>query len=130
MELLIDALEQRGYKIGLVTQSSQRCIDFVFQRLSNSKKITKTLSLYQHPELRPKPSPDGYIEILKEFNAEPKRSFILEDSNTGIQAAKAAGACVIGFRENLIDGYAQTDADVYADTMEDIIQIVEPEYDV
>jgi HAD superfamily hydrolase (TIGR01509 family) len=125
VDALIEALDLKGYKIGLVTQSSQSCVDMVLRRLSSAKKIEQTISLLQHPELRPKPNPDGYIEILKQFNAEPKHSFVLEDSNTGIQAAKSAGAFVIGFRGNLVEGYQQAGADAYADMMEDVVRIID-----
>ena len=121
---LINSLDSKGYKIGLVTQSSQQCVELVLKRLSYAAKIERALSLFQHPQLNPKPSPDGYIEILREFSAEPKRSFILEDSNAGIQSGKSAGAFVIGFTGNLLDGYEQTGADIYAETMSEVIDII------
>ena len=121
----IDALALRGYKIGLVTQSPQSSIDLVLPRLSSAAHIERTLALFQHKALRPKPHPDGYIEILREFNAELAHAFIHEDSINGILAGKAAGAFVIGFKGNLVDGYEQEGADAYADTMENVLQIVE-----
>ena len=122
---LISSLDSKGYKIGLVTQSSQFCVELVLKRLSHAAKIAQTLSLFRNPRLMPKPSPDGYIEILRAFNAEPKRSFILEDSNAGIQSGKSAGAFVIGFRGNLLDGYQQTGADAYVDAMQQVTEIIQ-----
>ena len=124
VDALIDTLASNGFRIGLVTQPAQSAIDIVLQRIASAAKIDRTLSLFQHPQLRPKPEPDGYIDILREFTADPKHSCILEDSNTGIRAAHAAGAFVIGFRGNLIEGYEQTGADQYAESIEDVARIV------
>jgi HAD superfamily hydrolase (TIGR01509 family) len=44
----------------------------------------------------PKPAPDIYIEACRRLGAEPARSVALEDSQTGVKAAVAAGLYVIG----------------------------------
>jgi len=49
----------------------------------------------------------------------------LEDSNPGIASAKAAGAFTIGLRQNLIDGYQQVGADAYANTIDEVIALVD-----
>ena len=95
--------------------------------LGKTRKVKGYTShkLNERTDLKPKPEPDGYLEALKNLEADPKLSIILEDSNSGIQAAKASGAYVIGFKGNLVDGYVQKGADVYADTMQDVIKLVE-----
>lgn len=55
----------------------------------------------------------------------PQTTIILEDSNHGISAAKAAGAYIIGFQENLVPGYQQKGADVYAKDINEVIELVE-----
>lgn len=120
---LASFLLQTGFRLGLVTQSQQSWIDRVVPRLSFKDKLETIISLYEHPDLRPKPAPDGYVEALRLLDAEPSRSFVLEDTNLGIAAGKGAGACTIGFRGNLPDDYVQEGADAYADTMDDVIQL-------
>ena len=44
--------------------------------------------------LKPKPDPEGYIKIIKHYNISPTDTVIFEDSNIGVQAAKASGAQV------------------------------------
>jgi HAD superfamily hydrolase (TIGR01509 family) len=44
----------------------------------------------------PKPSPDVYLRACDLLGAEPTRSIALEDSPTGVAAARAAGMFVIG----------------------------------
>ncbi len=44
----------------------------------------------------PKPSPDVYLRACELLGAEPSRSIALEDSPTGVAAARAAGMFVLG----------------------------------
>ena len=44
----------------------------------------------------PKPSPDVYLRACELLGAPPSRSIALEDSPTGVAAARAAGMFVIG----------------------------------
>nr|WP_300339760.1 HAD family phosphatase [Actinomyces sp.] len=45
--------------------------------------------------LRPKPAPDLYQEAARRCGAEPEHCLVFEDSPTGAQAARAAGAFVV-----------------------------------
>lgn len=46
---------------------------------------------------RPKPAPDGYLYAARQLNSEPAACLVIEDSVTGVQAARAAGMRVVGF---------------------------------
>jgi HAD superfamily hydrolase (TIGR01509 family) len=46
---------------------------------------------------RTKPRPDIYIHGAKQFDADPARCLVVEDSVHGVHAARAAGMRVIGF---------------------------------
>lgn len=125
----IDALGkmllQHGFLLAVVSQSPKEWIDILVNRLTFKENIKRAISLNGRHDLRQKPSPDGYIETMKILDSTPKTTIILEDSNSGIAAAKAARAYVIGFQGNLIPGYKQTGADEYANTMDNVIKIVE-----
>ena len=43
----------------------------------------------------PKPSPEGYLFLMKKFNFDKKETFIIEDSLKGIAAATSSGANVL-----------------------------------
>jgi beta-phosphoglucomutase-like phosphatase (HAD superfamily) len=45
---------------------------------------------------RPTPAPDVYLAAAAAVGAEPARCVALEDSDTGVAAARAAGMVVIG----------------------------------
>ncbi len=122
---LITALLKDGYRLGLVTQTPRMWVDRVLSRAPFQNTFETVISLHDHPELRLKPAPDGYIEALKQLDADARSSFVLEDSTPGIRSGKAAGCFVIGYRGNLEPGYVQEGADAYADTMGDVISILE-----
>lgn len=125
VDTLVNRLLERDFRIGLVTQSPYTWIDQVVPRLPFKENLEAVVSMQDRPDLKRKPAPDGFIEAFRTLSATPANSFILEDSNLGIESGKAAGAYVIGFRGNLVDGYEQTGADAYADTMDDVITLVE-----
>jgi beta-phosphoglucomutase-like phosphatase (HAD superfamily) len=117
-------LLSREYKIGLVSSSPKAWIDTVLERLTFGNKISAIVSLNDRPELKPKPHPGGYFETIDQLGATSETTIILEDSNSGIQAAKAAGAFTIGLTAHLLPAYTQHGADIYANNVEDIKQIV------
>ena len=49
------------------------------------------------PSARPKPAPDVFLHAAETMKADPRRTFVIEDSVHGIAGAKAAGMRVIGF---------------------------------
>lgn len=121
---LADYLLNRNYHLGLVSSSRQNWIDQVLPKLPFAHKLEYIISINDRPDLKPKPYPDGYLEAIEKLGASPKTTIILEDSKSGIKAARASGAYTIGFSGNLVNGYTQTGADVYAKTMTEVIQIV------
>ncbi len=125
VDVLAQKLLNAEFRLGLVTQSPQQWLNLVLPRLPFKDALEVVISLYEHPELKRKPHPDGYVSALAALGADPSNSAVLEDSNRGIASGKAAGCYVIGYRGNLVEGYQQTDADAYADTMEDVIKLVE-----
>lgn len=124
-EGLVEKLIKNNFSIGIVTSSPLAWVDRVVPRLSFMDKIATIVSIDAYPELKVKPAPDGFLKAFRDLKAAPARSFVLEDSSLGIQAGKASGAFTIGYRENLLPGYEQGEADAYADTMDDVIALVE-----
>lgn len=118
-------LSAKDYKLGLVSSSPKAWIDTVVKRLSFSDKITCVISINDIPDLRPKPHPGCYILAIDNLNAKSGTSIVLEDSNSGIQSAKAAGVFTIGLTTNLLPDYTQHGADAYANSAYEIIKIIE-----
>ena len=58
---------------------------------------------------RPKPHPDVYLHAARELGVAPERCLVVEDSVTGLSAARAAGMKTIAFvgASHVPKGYAQ-----------------------
>jgi beta-phosphoglucomutase-like phosphatase (HAD superfamily) len=122
-ELAVELLSL-GFRLGLVTSSPQNWIDRVLPRLAFGKDLEVVISLFDHPKLATKPDPGGYIEALRVLKADPTKSFVLEDSVSGITAGKGSGAYVIGYLGMHANGYRPEGADEYAKRMEEVAGIV------
>lgn len=118
-------LLSRQYTIGLISSSPKAWMDRVLGRLSFGDKMKAVVSINDSPNLLPKPHPSSYIEIMGMLGVTSDNTIILEDSNSGIQAAKSAGVFTIGLTTNLLPEYTQHGADTYANSVEEIFQIVE-----
>lgn len=94
IDAIIHTLHTHGAKLGIVSASPVPWIKIVLQRLPHAADISFVESVSEHPELRPKPAPDGYLAAMKALGVEPSHSLIVEDSQTGINAAVASGAHV------------------------------------
>ncbi|HUD31645.1 MAG TPA: HAD family phosphatase [Variovorax sp.] len=46
---------------------------------------------------RPKPAPDGYLHAARRLGVAPVHCVVVEDSATGVRAARAAGMRILGF---------------------------------
>ena len=119
-----EKLSELNYSIAVVSASPKDWIDRIIQRLPFKDEIGHVISLEDRADLAHKPAPDGYAEAIKELNSTPESTTILEDSNAGIASAKATGAYTIGLKQNLVEEYEQTGADVYAKDLTEVIEIV------
>lgn len=124
IDILVDFLVKNNFRLGLVSSSAMSWINKVLQRLSFGNKFESMISLNERLDLKPKPNPDGYIETMRNLRSQPSSTIILEDSNSGISAAKASGAYTIAFTQNLVEGYKQVEADSKTDSMEEVVEIV------
>lgn len=124
LEELGNTLSKYNYAIALVSASPKDWIDKIACRLPFQEQIRHIISLEDRADLPHKPAPDGYLEAMKELGAIPEATVILEDSNTGIESAKSSGAYVIGLKQNLVPGYDQRGADIYAQDLQEVVSIL------
>lgn len=120
MTELIDILIHLQYKLAIVSASPLNWIQIVLKKLNKGRVFDCIISLNDHPTLRPKPLPDGYIEAIKLLGSTANSTIIMEDSNRGLQSAKASGAYTIGLKENLPKSYHQEQADMNIDKLIDL----------
>jgi HAD superfamily hydrolase (TIGR01509 family) len=92
---LLHALARRGTPIGLVSNSPLAFVQRSLEIAGFRDRFDVVLSAHEVAE--PKPSPEPYLEACRRLGVEPGPDVVaLEDSPTGVAAARAAGLTVIG----------------------------------
>jgi HAD superfamily hydrolase (TIGR01509 family) len=91
---LLDALAGAGVPIGLASNSRRIFVELVVGSAGLADRFAVVVT--GDEVARPKPAPDIYLDACRRLGADPTRSVALEDSPTGIAAARAAGMRVIG----------------------------------
>ncbi len=69
---------------------------------------------------RSKPAPDGYLAACAALGVAPAEALVIEDSASGIAAARAAGCAVIAVRAGNFSGQDQSAAHLIVDTLDQI----------
>jgi HAD superfamily hydrolase (TIGR01509 family) len=114
-EILAD-LKQRGTPIGLVSNSPIVFVRRSLEIVGFHDQFDVVLSA--HEVAAPKPAPDAYLEACRRLGVEPGPAVVaLEDSPTGVAAARAAGLTVIGIPS--LDGIQLEEAHHLADSLLD-----------
>jgi len=113
---LLHTLKQRGTPLGLVSNSPLAFVERSLQIVGFHDRFDVVLSAHEVAE--PKPSPDPYLEACRRLGVEPGPDVVaLEDSPTGVAAARAAGLTVIGVPS--IEGLELAEAHEIAESLLD-----------
>jgi HAD superfamily hydrolase (TIGR01509 family) len=113
---LLASLRRRGTPIGLVSNSPLAFVRRSLELVGFEDRFDVVLSA--HEVAAPKPAPDPYLEACRRLGVEPGPAVVaLEDSPTGVAAARAAGLTVIGVPS--IAGVALDEAHHLADSLLD-----------
>ena len=104
-------------RLGLASNSTRRLVDLALgtAQLTDAFEVIVTSDDVE----RPKPAPDLYLLACERLGVPPAEAIALEDSASGIQAAKAAGLTCIA-----VPQYAETDvaaADRVIDSLEELL---------
>jgi HAD superfamily hydrolase (TIGR01509 family) len=81
------------WPLALASSSNRPLIDLVLELSGLAPHFQVTVSSEEVP--RGKPAPDVYLEAARRLGVEPEHCAAIEDSESGIRAAKAAGMRVI-----------------------------------
>lgn len=106
----IENLKNKGYKLGLATNSPYRLIPVVLEKTDTAHLFDASSSA--EFEQNGKPHPDIYTNTAQKLGVNPENCIVIEDSYYGMQAAKAAGMKVWAFtagnthlKFDIADGY-------------------------
>ena len=114
-ERLLAALRRLGVPLGLVSNSPRLFIERALELARLGEEFDAIVS--GHEVDRPKPAPDAYLEACAQLGVAPGAAIALEDSPTGVAAARAAGLKVIGIPS--LAGIALAEADHVGGSLED-----------
>ena len=117
-------LREQGYKTAVVSASSN-C-----KTVLNSAKILDLFdtivdgTVAADLGLEGKPSPDTYLNAAEQLGAEPKRTVVVEDAISGVQAGRSGGfGLVIGVaRKGNIKELKENGADLVVTDLSELIQ--------
>jgi HAD superfamily hydrolase (TIGR01509 family) len=107
---LLEAVRAAGLPVAVASNSRRAFVERVLSGaglLNGHFDVVVTSDDVENP----KPAPDLYLAACAALGAEPERSAALEDSATGVAAARAAGMFVIAvpyFPDHPIDGASLT----------------------
>ena len=114
----LEFLKSRGIHLALVSSTPRENIDFLFKELGIGRFFDVVIS--GSDIKRGKPDPECYIKAAQKLGVSPKKSWVVEDSQHGVDAGRSAGAKCIGIlttHENL------KGTDIKVKTFEELTQI-------
>lgn len=114
-------LKERGIKTGIASSNSKQMIVDTLKSHVIAEYIDSVRSACEAGA--GKPSPDVYLLVAKDLNAEPKRCLIFEDVPMGILAGKNAGMKTCAVDDDFSKGQEEkkrTLADYYIQDYDDI----------
>jgi HAD superfamily hydrolase (TIGR01509 family) len=91
----VDAVRRLAerWPLGLASSSNRPLIDLALEELGIADLFRATVSSEEVE--RGKPAPDVYLEAARRLGVPPERAAAVEDSESGIRSAKAAGMLVV-----------------------------------
>jgi HAD superfamily hydrolase (TIGR01509 family) len=87
---LLDALRERGVHVGLVSSSYRRLVDAALQQLGHFD-----VTVAGDEVTNGKPDPEPYLTACERLGVDASRTVVLEDADTGVRSAEAAGCIVV-----------------------------------
>lgn len=109
---------KEDFKIAVVTASSKEQTESLLKSAGLEKYFD--IKVTSSDVKRNKPYPDSYLLAAKKIGVKPEECMVIEDSTTGIQAAKNAEMFCIGIRNKYNIGSDFSEADI---VIEDIRKI-------
>ena len=110
---LFDEARARGVPRALGSSSARRLVEATLGRFGLSESFEAVVT--GDCVARPKPAPDIFLEAARRLGVAPAACVVLEDSLSGVEAARAAGMRVIAVPEHGAAGFESRADAVVAD---------------
>jgi HAD superfamily hydrolase (TIGR01509 family) len=107
-----------AHRRGLVTGSSRQEVHQVLPHLGDAAAFDVIVAA--EDVTRSKPAPDGYQAALAALGLAPGECLVVEDSEAGITAGRAAGCVVLAVRAGNFGGWKQDHAHRVIETLDEL----------
>ena len=111
-------LKKRGYIVALASSTGPKLIARIVEETGMRPWFDLIVSGAQFK--RSKPDPEIYYYTAKTLKVKEEECFVIEDSEVGIEAGKAAGMTVAALRDDRF-GFDQSKADHHMDSLLEIL---------
>ena len=112
---LVDRLEM---PVGVGSNSDRWRLEVVLSSAGVRHRFDITVAGDEVP--RPKPAPDIYLRAADLLETNPSDCLVIEDSPTGVTAARAAGMMVVAVRRGHFDDEVLSEADRIVDSLDEV----------
>ncbi|GAB2684164.1 HAD family phosphatase [Mucilaginibacter koreensis] len=106
---LLQFIKERHIPMAIVTSSARADVEAIFAR--NGLQHYFQFIITRDDISLPKPHPEGYLQACQRLGQVPSACLVIEDTTTGLSAAKAAGAVCYAVQSNRADHEKLTAAD-------------------
>lgn len=107
----LNLLKERGIPMALVTSSDELKMNHLWEQMPALKKYFDVI-ITGDMVSRSKPDPEGYLLAAAKLGVAPGNCVVAEDSRQGLEAARAAGAKVVGVAGTLPRNVVESLADI------------------
>jgi HAD superfamily hydrolase (TIGR01509 family) len=107
---LLDALRRAGIPTAIASSAPARWVAGAVERLGIRPLFDAVVT--GDEVARRKPAPDVYLEAARRLGVDPARSIAIEDSSTGLAAARAAGMKAVAIPHWLTERHDLSGADL------------------
>jgi sugar-phosphatase len=108
--------------MGIATNRERELLEIALDRFSLSPFFRAVVC--KEDVGKGKPAPDSFLLAASALGADPRKTFVVEDSATGFQAAKGAGMKLIARRAAHNGHLDFTPADFVVEDLRDVVKIV------
>lgn len=113
---LVEIVAGSATPVGVGSNSPRWRLDAVLGAIGLAGKFVVSVSGDEVGN--PKPAPDVYLAVAHRLGVDPARAVVVEDTPTGIRAAKAAGCSVVAVFRGTVDREALAGADLVVEGLE------------
>lgn len=122
VEAVLDELEAAGVPYCVASNGNHAKVNFTLGHTGLLPRFAGRIFTAEDVP-HAKPAPDLFLLAARTLGADPSRTTVVEDTPTGLRAARAAGMHAIGFAA-MTPASQLVDADAVASTMPDVARLL------